>query len=154
MTKLHSLCFGFVCWCCCFWFVSILILWSLKNFEVSWLLCRRWIYIFCLFVFCCCCCFSRSCYNPLWLIGLKAPTNYFWHHEIHLSRWMLRSWFSKTKHFVLIYNHQSPLGSFDCHVLQSSVLCRILFKLYIAPLTCLKNSNKYSIGHEMFADDT
>ena len=57
-------------WCLCVLiliFVSILILWILKNFAVSLLLCRiskRWIDV----------CFQPWC-NPLWLTGLKAPTN-------------------------------------------------------------------------------
>ena len=51
----------------CFVLVLRLILWILKTFGVAWLLCgitRRWIDV----------CFQPWC-NPLWLTGLKAPTN-------------------------------------------------------------------------------
>ena len=57
-------------WCLrvSFCILSRVILWILKNLAVSWLLCRitrRWIDF----------CFKPWC-NPLWLTGLKAPTNY------------------------------------------------------------------------------
>ena len=58
-------------WCLMFswlYLVSRVILWTLKNFAVSWLLrgiTRRWVIV----------CF-QPCYNPLWLTGLKTPTNY------------------------------------------------------------------------------
>ena len=62
----ENLCLMFAC-CCFFMFVFGLVVWILKNFAVSWLLCgisRRWIDV----------CFQLWC-NPLRLTGLEASTS-------------------------------------------------------------------------------
>ncbi len=88
---------------CMFIFVSRLILWILQNFLFLWLLCgiiRRWIDV----------CFKPWC-NPLWLTGLKAPTNF----SQSWLRWSPRDLQNCFVICGLCYNQSSWYNEFTSH---------------------------------------